>query len=106
MTHEEIKKIAEEYADKHYMSGCFSVDGEFRVNLSDLRYFYETLLSDLTARYYLVEKGKVEEEYKEACDEIAFETETKSVLHQNVALGKKSLLEDLFGFEPFNKKEE
>ena len=59
MTPEEIKKIAEEYAAKHLMSSCFSVNGEQRVNGTDLAYFYEVLLSDILAHHYIVDKYNV-----------------------------------------------
>ena len=101
MTEDQIKAIAEEYAE-------YYAPTDFRPDVSYTQLFTDAtrMLDFISKNYCIVEREKVMEEYEEACDEIDFETETKSVLHQNVALGRKVLIESLFGTSMFNQNED
>lgn len=92
MNDSKLKEYARKYAEEHLMSGCFNVNGEQRVEINDLAYFYETLLATILRTHCIVSKERVKEIYR-ACSEII----DKGLCGAESAIQRVSLLDDLFG---------
>lgn len=101
MTKDQIRQIAEEYADMYMERNIPLVSKKDNIRNTFIQDAY-TVLSILTERYCVVARSKVVEEYNKIRSAIYFDDmgTTKFVD------GRIFELEHLFGTETFNKKED
>ncbi len=111
MTDQKLQQLAREYANKHLTSGCFNVNGEPRVDVRDLAYFYETLLSDIAKTHCIVSRKSVKTQW------LIIEHDKKQMLEKSNPIGeqvalagvyqaKLELIDKLFGESTFDERSE
>lgn len=88
MTQEEITALAREYAEWI----CPYKDKSANLSILDIREA-ERLINFLLRRYCLVEKSKLQEEYKKVCESVNRHSATTGCLF---FVGQKQTLESLF----------